>query len=78
MPNISTFFNLLLFLVSASTNAAIPVEPPDFGKLPVHPQSCKWTMLDYLGIAMLGCIGTGVLLACYFCQRKLSCLYDAN
>ena len=77
MPKISTFFNLLLFLVSASTNAAIPVEPPDFGKLPVHP-TCPWTMLDYLGIAMLGCIGTGVLLACYICQRKLRCLYDAN
>ena len=77
MPKIRPFFNLLLFLVAVSSNAAVSVDPPDFGKLPVH-STCPWTMLDYLGIAMLGCIGTAVLLACVMCQRKLRCLYDAN
>ena len=72
MPKISPFFNLLLFIVSASSNVAVSDEPPDFGDLPVH-STCPWTILDYLGIAMLGCLGTGVLIACLMCQRKLRC-----
>ena len=77
MPNICPFFNLFLFVVSVSPNAAVAVDPPDFGDLSDN-TTCPWTMLDYLGIAMLGCLGTGVLLACIWCQRKLKCWYDAR
>ena len=60
----------ICFSVPEPTNAVIPVEPPDFGKLPVHP-TCPWTWLEFLGLIMLGCVGTGFFLACYYCQRKL-------
>ena len=77
MPNIFSFFNLFMFVVTVSSNGAGLVDPPDFGDLSDN-TTCPWTVLDYLGIAMLGCLGTVVLLAFVWCQRKLKCWYDAR
>ena len=77
MPNICPFFNLFMFVVTVSPNGAGPVDPPDFGDLSDNP-ACPWTMLDYLGIAMLGCLGTGVFLGFVWCQRKMRRWFDAR
>ena len=66
----SSHYNLYLFSVPAPTDAVKIGEPPDFKKTPVHP-ICPWTWLEYLGLVMIGCCGTGFFLFCYFCKRKL-------
>ena len=62
--------------VSPSGDGPI-VDPPDFGDLSNNP-ACPWTALDFLGIAMLGSLGTAGILCCIWCQRKLKCWYDAR
>ena len=52
-------------------------EPPEFDDLSSS-RECPWTALDFLGIAMLGSLGTAAILCCIWVQRKYHCCFDAR